>query len=264
MSTTLKDIIVFVELAPAQAVDTARKHFKDCRVLLLRDVRHKQADAERKFPVEFVEHVDFTDQDKIARVLQPYQDELLLITARGEAGASRLGEVVPHVPYLRTPTPESLRWATDKYQMRKRFKIHNSTITPEFTKVKDATKKERTRVIQKVGFPMVVKPVSLEESRLVTICYHEEELEKALKNIFRKLRSEYKKLNRLQEPTVMAEAFMDGEMYSIDSYVDSRGRVWHCPLVRVKTGKEIGHDDFFNYLQTTPTVLKNNTIDRAR
>ena len=56
---------------------------------------------------------------------------------------------------------------------------------------------------------------------------------------------------------------MEGDMYSIDSYVNSRGRVYHCPMVRVKTGKDIGHDDFFNYLQMTPTGLKQQSIDKA-
>lgn len=259
-----KHIVAFVEMAPKQAIKTVKENLPESKVLLIRDIKNKPADTDKNLGVDYLEYVDFTDADKIATALLPYQDELMLITARGENGAARLGNVAPHVPYLRTPTPESLKWATDKYQMRKRLKLFDSKITPEFTLVKDATKKERQRIIEKVKFPMVVKPVSLEESKLVTICYHEEELEKALKNIFRKLRSEYKKLNRLQNPTVMAEGFMDGEMYSIDSYVDSRGQVWHCPLVRVKTGREIGHDDFFNYQQMTPSVLKTATVERAQ
>jgi hypothetical protein len=56
---------------------------------------------------------------------------------------------------------------------------------------------------------------------------------------------------------------MEGNQYSIDSYVNSRGGVTHCPLVRQKTAKEIGHDDFYTYLQTTPTALKRTTICAA-
>lgn len=52
-------------------------------------------------------------------------------------------------------------------------------------------------------------------------------------------------------------------MYSIDSYVNSRGVVYHLPLVRVKTGKDIGHQDFYGYLQMTPTILKGETVKRA-
>lgn len=258
-----KHIVVFVEMAPRQAINAVKAEMPDCKFLLLRDPKNKTLDSKRKLPVDYIEYVDFTDPDKIAAALLPYQNELLLITARGEGGAARLGAVAPHVPYLRTPTPESLRWATDKYEMRKRLKIFDSSITPAFALIKGSSVKERQRLIEKVGFPMVLKPVALEESKLVTICYHEEELEKALKNMFRKLRIEYQKLNRLQEPTAMAEAYMEGEMYSVDSYVDSRGKIWHCPMVRVKTGKDIGHQDFYNYLQMTPTILKRPTIERA-
>lgn len=258
-----KHIVVFVELAPKQAIQTVKENIPGSKVLILRDIKNKTIDTNEDLAADYVEYVDFTNADKIARALLPYQDKLLLITARGESGASRLSEVVPHVPYLRTPTPDSLRWATDKYEMRKRFRLYDEKITPKFTLIKNATRKERLRIVEKVGFPLVVKPANLEESKLVTICYHEEELEKALRSIFRKLRNEYEKLNRLQEPTLLAESYMEGEMYSIDSYVDSRGRIWHCPLVRIKTGKEIGHDDFFNYLQMTPTGLKSQTVKKA-
>ena len=57
---------------------------------------------------------------------------------------------------------------------------------------------------------------------------------------------------------------MDGEMYSVDSYVNSRGGITHCPLVRTKTGREIGHPDAFcNYTQITPSALKVGTVANA-
>jgi hypothetical protein len=57
---------------------------------------------------------------------------------------------------------------------------------------------------------------------------------------------------------------MEGDMYTVDSYVDSRGKVYHCPLVKVTTGKKIGHDDFYNYLQMTPSGLKPETVLKAQ
>ena len=209
-------------------------------------------------------YVDYNKPWKIAETLLPYQESLLAVTARGEEGANKFRSVIPHVPYLRTPTTESLEWATDKYEMRKRLRLYDAKNTPRFTKVKENSKVERQWVIEKVGFPMVVKPANLQESMLVTICYHEEELDKALRNIFRKLKTEYKKYNRSQLPTIMAEEFMEGDMYSVDTYVNSRGQMFHCPLVRVKTGRNIGHDDFYNYLQTTPTALKKETVEKAQ
>lgn len=258
-----KKTLLFVQQYNPDAVRRVRGYFSDIQIILIRDIRKKTKDKSQFKHVDVVLYVDFSNPLKIAEALRPYQQSLIAVTARGEDGANKLAHVIPHVPYLRTPTSESLQWATDKYQMRRRFRIYDSKSTPVFTRVLENTKKERDRVIAKVGFPMVVKPANLEESILVTICYHEEELEKVLRNVFRKLRAQYKQRNREQLPTIMAESFMEGDMYSIDSYVNSRGVVYHCPLVRVRTGRDIGHDDFYNYLQITPTKLKKETIEKA-
>lgn len=259
-----KNIVVFVEQHVPQAIKALKQYDAHYRVLLLRDVKNRAKDDDRSFSgVDHLVYVDYTKPLKIAEALLPYQKELFCITARGENGANKLKEVIPHVPYLRTPTRESLEWATDKYEMRKRLRLFDAKNTPKFTRIAENSKKERQRVIEKVGFPLVIKPANLQESLLVTICYHEEEFEAALRNVFRKLRNEYAKANRTQLPTIMAEEYMDGDMYSIDSYVNSRGEIFHCPLVRVMTGKNIGRDDFYNYKQTTPSMLKKDTVEKA-
>lgn len=56
---------------------------------------------------------------------------------------------------------------------------------------------------------------------------------------------------------------MEGDMYSIDGYVTSRGDISFCPMVYIKTGKRIGFDDFFGYQQMTPTKLKKSSIAAA-
>ncbi len=53
-------------------------------------------------------------------------------------------------------------------------------------------------------------------------------------------------------------------MYSVDAYVSSRGKVTFCPIVRTKTGKEVGFDDFFGYLQISPTILSAESVARAQ
>jgi len=264
MSKYKEKAVLFIEQYVPKAAKSIKDEYPGIAVLLMRDIKKKSKDKVKKFThVDEVLYVDFTKPLNIAKTLLPFRKKLMAVTARGEEGANRLGNVLPHVPYLRTPTPESLIWATDKYEMRKRLHLFDEKNTPKFTRVKDNSKMERARVVEKIGFPMIVKPANLQESMLVSICYHEEEFEKVLRNVFRKLRGEYKKYNRTQLPTIIAEEFMDGDMYSVDSYVDSRGFVYHCPLVRVRTGKNIGHDDFYNYLQTTPSVLKRETIANA-
>ena len=264
-----KNIIIYVMNLPSGAVSSIRQYGKSTkkkyRIMLLwdsrvKDAKNKLQDSEIDIPLA----CDFSKPDKIAQALLPYQDELLAITCRSEQNMARFAQVIPHVPYLRTPSTESLKWASDKYEMRKRMKVYDPAITPIFTLIKENTKAERQRVVEKVGFPMIIKPTNLAASLFVSICYHEEDLEKTLTSTFSKLRNAYKNDNRLEEPKVIIEEFMDGDMYSIDSYVGARGKVEHCPLVKIKTGKMIGHDDFYGYLQITPPVLKKTTVEKAQ
>lgn len=261
-----QNIVLFVDPSPAIITETLPALPKDYRVLVLRDARKRAEDKNEggKFSkVDHLEYVDFTKPHKIAEVLLPYQKELLAVTARGDGSAVKLKEVIPHVPYVRTPTVESIGWTTDKYEMRKRMRLFDPKNTPRFTKIKENTKKERARVVEKVGFPMVVKPANLASSMLVSICYHEEEFEKTLRSIYRKLRKKYADLDRSQLPTLVAEEYMEGDMYSVDVYINSRGTVYFCPMVKVTTGRDIGHDDFYLYMQMTPSNLKRETVKKA-
>ena len=266
MEKKKKNIIVFVmtlhDRYIADIHEYAALNQKEYRIMLLWDSKLPRPDAKEGCDI-FVE-CDFSKPWKIAETLLPYQDELLAITCRTEQNIARFAQVLPHVPYLRSSTTESLRWATDKYEMRKRMRLFDKKNTPRFTWIKENTKKERDRVIEKVHFPMIVKPANLAGSLFVTICYHEEELDKTLRTMFRKIQKAYEKNTRMEAPKIIAEEYMEGSLYSIDSYVNAVGDVYHCPMVQQKTAKEMGHDDFYNYLQVTPTALKQTTIDKAQ
>lgn len=261
-----KNIIAFVMGLRASAVADIRAYEAEVgskyHILYIQDSKYPVKQNVEGYDELLL--VDFSSDAKIAQALQPYENRLRAITCTNDDNIARFARIIPNVPYLRTPTTESLRWATDKYEMRKRFFSYDKTITPKYTWVKENTKAERDRVVAKLGFPMVVKPANLGASLLVTICYHEDELQQALSTGFKKIRKAYQNDKRMEEPKIIAEQFMEGDMYSIDSYVDSRGQVYHCPLVRVRTGKDIGHKDFFGYVQITPTALKPETVERAR
>lgn len=269
MAAKQKNIIAYVAVVPPGAAESIRRYGKTekkkFRVMLITDKRSKNKEyTPSQDGVDIVVEVDFSKPNKIAEALIPFQDELLAISCRSESHMMKFIAVIPHVPYLRTPSTDSLEWATDKLKMRRRFTLYDKKSTPQFTIVKSNTKTERARIIEKVGFPMIVKPANLAQSLLVSMCYHEEELEKVLRTTFRKLRKTYGDNSRKESPVIMAEGFMDGDMYSVDAYVNGRGTVYFCPLVRVKTGRDIGHDDFYNYLHITPTGLKKTTIEKAQ
>ena len=268
LATNKKDIIVYVMNLPSDAIEGIRQYQKitntKYRVMLLWDDRVKdKKDRGEMGELDLYVSCDFSKPEAIATALLPYQDQLLAITCRSEKSMARFAQVIPHVSYLHVPTTDSLRWASDKYMMRKRFKIYDPAITPKFTLIKENTKEERARIAKKIGFPMIIKPTNLAASLFVSICYHEEDLVKTLQTTLRKINKAYENDNRLEEPKLIAEEYMDGDMYSIDSYVNEYGEVVHCPLVKVITGKKIGHDDFYNYLQITPPLFKRSTVDKA-
>lgn len=263
-----KNIIVYVMMLPPGAVESIRAYEKEVkrkfRVMLIRDIGQTERKEKESYSgLDILLECDLSTPARIAEALAPYQSELCAITCRSESHMARFIEVIPHVPYLRTPTTESLMWATDKLEMRRRFRLLAPKFSPRYTVVKENTKAERTRVIEKIKFPMIVKPTNLAQSLLVTVCYHEDELKKSLTNLGKKIDRTYAENGRTERPRIIVEEFMEGDMYSVDAYVNSRGKVYFCPMVRVLTGHNIGHEDFFNYLHLSPTNLKQHSIERA-
>lgn len=263
-----KNIIIYVQSLPPGAIEAIReygkKEKKKFRVMLLQSSLERNKKTIKDFDgLDFLVECDFSKPNKIIEALLPYYDELYAITCRSESHMAKFAKTIPHVPYLKTPSVSSLEWSTDKLAMRKRLKMFDPKHTPRFSEVKGNTIAERKRIAEKVGFPMIIKPTNLAQSMLVAICYHEEELKKTLSLVNRRIRAVYKESKRVEMPKIIAEEYMEGDMYSIDSYVNSRGKIYHCPLVKVVTGRNIGHDDFYNYMHITPTTLKKESIEKA-
>ncbi len=206
---------------------------------------------------------DFSSDTAIQEALAPFQDEILVLTTRSEDQITAFARIVPYVPFVHAPTETSLLWATDKIAMRKHLRSYNKNITPSFMVVKDTEKKSIQAVHETLTFPVIVKPAGLAASRLVGICYHKEELSDFLKRVFKEIETVYKEDGGNGIPKVLVEEFMEGQQYSIDVYVTDVGRMYFCPMVSVKTGKAIGFDDFFGYLQMTPTLLNEESIAQA-
>ena len=263
-----KNIILFVNNVPAAAIESVvayrKATKKKLRIAVIRDSRKKAAKKiKQNSDIEFDLSCDFGDSEKIAETLLPYHDEIMAITCRGDSNIEAFAKIIPNVPYLRTPTSESLQWSSDKIKMRKRFMSHDKSITPKFVVVADAKRKTLNEIQKKIHFPVIIKPSGLFMSMLVTLCYHEEELEKELKSVLRKAKKVYKENGKKGEPHILVEEFIEGEMYSVDAYVTARGRVDFCPFVHVTTGKQIGRDDFYSYKAMTPSTLRKSSIDKA-
>lgn len=261
-----KNIILYIGKIHDPIVVSIREYCKetkkDWRIAVLHDSKVKLTEKEQAVlaKVDIQLTCDLNSPSAIQKTLLPYQSEILVITCRAEDKIPSFAKVVPHVPYVNAPTSESLQWASSKIMMRKRLFNHNKDITVPFAVIKDASPESLQKIENNVGFPLIVKPSALAASRLVSICFHKEELEEVLKKTFKKIESVYKELAFMGEQEVLVEKYMEGEMYSIDCYVNRKGVAYFCPPVHVKTGKNIGFDDFFGYQQMTPTALKKESI----
>jgi biotin carboxylase len=207
---------------------------------------------------------DFSSHMSLQKVLQPYSHRFLAVTCRAEKNVPLLRQAVPHVPYIDTPTELSLDWTTDKIRMRQLLRNYDKTISPKFLVAHDASKETLDRIEKTVGFPLIIKPAGLAASLLVSLCFHREELEMYLEKTVQKIDQIYKKKKGRGEPQILVEEFMEGTMYSVDSYVNRRGVMYHTPLVHVRTGRSVGFEDFFGYLRITPVALKPHKVEAAK
>jgi len=271
-----RNIILYTGAVYLHMIEAIRKfqkrEKKKFRIGLIHDSKGKlNEDTEGVLDkLDLVLSCDTGSDTALQKTLLPYQDEILTVSCRSENYIPLLKRVLPQVPYVEGPTSEALKWSTDKILMRERMDVYNKNINPRFTVITDDSKESLNLIEEKVGFPLIAKPSGLAASRLVSICFHREELEEVLKRTFKKLEGAYKEHKyedmgkNGKETRLLVEQFIEGEMHSIDAYVNATGEVWFCPMVHVKTGKEIGFDDFFGYQQMTPATLNEVSVQTAQ
>ena len=265
-----EDNIILLVGKPTNSVaksvfESYKKHLKyEYKLGLLVDKKDKKhlgdVIKERFDPIMYC---DFSDRDSIIKALKKYDGKIKAATCRSEGNIPVFRKVIPHLPYIKAPTTKSLIWTTNKTAMRKMLRAYDKNISPKFTLVKDTTKKTVKQIEKDLNFPVICKPAGLAASVFVSIAYHPDELQDILKKIFKNIEKMYKRDGGRGEPQVLVEQFIEGELYSTDGYVTSRGKMYFSPFVYIKTGRSIGFDDFFGYQQMTPTRLNSNSIRDA-
>ncbi len=209
---------------------------------------------------------DFSDSKQIFKTILPFKKEVVGLNAFGDAGIKYLVKTVGFFPELNLPTEASLRRANSKNLMREYFKIYNPNISPNFLILTEYSKKNILEIEKKVKYPLILKPANMSSSQMVTKCYHRQELDNVLRNIFKRgsflqsLRADFFDWHKSEGMKVLAEEFMEGKMYSVDGLVDSQGKYIIYPPVQVKTGKEVGFDDFFGYQRMLPCQIKSEAV----
>ena len=78
------------------------------------------------------------------------------------------------------------------------------------------------------------------------------------------MKKSYTEMKGRGTPTILIEEIMDGDLYSIEAFVDDIGNVSFCPFIKYTTSGQKGFDDFFSYEQTTPATISKESAQKAK
>lgn len=190
---------------------------------------------------------DFASDADLRAAIKSFEDNLLLVSCSAESSQMAFQRVLPHVPYVLGPSERSLEWATHKGKMRELIGAYDTKLVPKVQPVASATDSEISKVLAKLDFPMIIKPTGLSDSALVTKVHDEHELRGSLRDSFAALVGTYDRNRGNGKPGIIVEEFMEGDLYSIDGYVNEHGKVWLLPLLRSKSAYHMGLEGFYIY-----------------
>ena len=248
-------------MLPASLVEAVRQlrglsEFADLGIVCLTRSPEKVARLETGgVPVEVLPS-DLTDKQEMRAVLRPFAADIRGVVCRGDKNIQYLRRLLPLLPKdVPLPTDEALQASTHKHLMRQKFAAHAPEITPAFVRVSAPGSRSIARIERAMSYPVIVKPTSLASSLLVQSCHSRAELAVTLQKTFSQIQKVYQAEGRAERPHVIVEAYLEGELYSIDAYAAATGEIWCCPPLRYIPAKQLGIDDFFIFKRYLPAGL---------
>jgi len=262
-----KDIVLFVGKINNDHIGSVRQLEellgRKLKIALITTPKKKiTPDMQKK--IDILIHCNMNISSAIEDALMPYRTKILTVMAKYEFSIELLTRIAPFFPYLRMSNYRSLKISNDKLEMRKTFRKYYPKISPKFIHVKKYSESIIKDIIKEIDFPCVIKPTNLSASKLIVNVFYKEELEKNLKEVMKKIKALYKKSDVQTQPKIIVESFMEGQMYSIDAYVNSYGKLYYTPIIEIKTGKDVGYDDLFMYTQITPSLIDKEEEKKAQ
>lgn len=204
--------------------------------------------------------VDFSDDAALSRALKPLEKNLLLVSCDSERSQLYFKKVIPHVPYVNTPSESSIDWSTNKARMREMLSGYDENIAPKALEVLDDTKEMISKIIDYLEFPLIIKPANLNSSILVNKVHEEKELTETLRDSFTVLREVHAKYRGLGDLTMVVEEFIEGDTYSIDAYINDKGDTYMLPFIHYENASMVGEEGYQIYRNQTFTTLTSEDI----
>jgi len=265
----MKNIVIFVNAIRPQTFDALKQHElstgQKLIPVVLVDKNIRQSLHERNGQLglgsdHIVIEADFDDPYEVRSAVAPYYESIFAVTCQYENSIHELKKLVPYFTNVPMPTESSLDWSTEKILMRSLLESYDPKLSPKYIKLDKITNENVDYIDTNFSYPLIVKPSGLEGSLLVTKVDNKIELLEALQSSLNSIKDAYTVWIKRNRPLLIVEEFMQGDMYSVDTYISSRGNCVHTPLVRVITGADAGHEGFYGYKRITPTDLTNDQI----
>jgi biotin carboxylase len=261
-----KNIVLYIndfypEFATAYTKLAARLG-RPLRGIMLVDAERQASGKNRPDKDGFFEEivVDFSDAAALHKALKPLEDNLLLVSCDSERSQLYFKKVIPHVPYVLTPTERSLEWSTNKGKMREMLTSYDPTISPKAVVVHDAAPATVAKVVAELDFPLIIKPTGLDASILVNKVRDETELQTTLTRSIAALEKVYAQHRGLGDKTMVVEEFIDGDIYSTDAYVDAAGQTYILPFIYCQNGSMVGLEGYQIYQSQSHHTLSATDI----
>lgn len=208
--------------------------------------------------------VDFSDDAALSRALKPLEKNLLLVSCDSERSQLYFKKVIPHVPYVNTTTETSIDWSTNKARMREMLASYDEKITPKYVEIHDDSEISIQQILDKLSFPLILKPTNLNSSILVNRVDSEHELRQTLKKSFKRLRDVYAMYRGLGDITMVVEEFIAGDTYSIDGYVDATGKIYLLPFIHYENASMAGMTGYQVHRSETYLSLTGEEIEEGQ
>ncbi|MBP6880859.1 ATP-grasp domain-containing protein [Candidatus Saccharibacteria bacterium] len=206
---------------------------------------------------------DFNDPKSIRSKLKPYLSRLLTYCCRYEWDIKFLQKATPYLSYISVPDSDSLQAASQKDIMRDRLHEFNPDLVPRYFAISEYVKEELDNIIGQMEFPVIIKPAGLDGSQLVKKCDDMSIVHESIRNAFHRIEDIYDEYHGRGSHIMMIEEFMQGDMYSIDAYVNEYGEINVLPPIKVHTYHALGGDSFAGAIQSSAHDLYDDDIHRA-
>jgi hypothetical protein len=189
---------------------------------------------------------NYDDDVSLHSAVASFSGGVILALGVSELNQDYLQKLLPHVPYINNPTTASLDWATHKGQMRAIMEAYNPEMVPKVHEVEVWDPAHINEITSRLSFPMIIKPTGLAQSVLVSKANNRDELHEMLEHSFTMLESAYRQDRGRGAPSMIVEEFIEGDMYTVDGYVNHLGEVWTLPFLKTVTNNAAGLEGFHN------------------